>query len=238
MIYKKQQISPVSSRDLAQGLVALPRLPRRDSEWKRKSQLGEIPGAWTDWWQRPPLSKDLLSAPHSLGLPALPPWLCHCRHCCATAIITMPLPSSPCHHHPCCATTIIPPATTIIAVPSPSSPCHCCHCCATTVVPVPPPPLPAGDWALAKSAGKGGWLRLPPVQTSIVGGGSILGTWQKLAEPRGVWVGGGCQQPARAWVVLLPVKPRGAHGSPGCRQHGSVILLLFLESWLPSSSPE
>lgn len=46
VIYKKQQISPVSVGDFAQGLVALPRLPRRDSEWKRKSRRGEIPDTW------------------------------------------------------------------------------------------------------------------------------------------------------------------------------------------------
>lgn len=44
--YEGQQISPGSIGDLAPGLVALPRLPWRDSEWKRENQLGEIPGAW------------------------------------------------------------------------------------------------------------------------------------------------------------------------------------------------
>lgn len=162
---------------------------------------------------------------------SLPSSWCHCRHGRATIVIAMPLSSLLCHSHH-------RRATIVITVPLSSSLCHYRHRCATAVILVPPPPLPAGDWALAASTGKAGWLWLPPMPTSIAGRGSILGTWQKAAEPRGAWVGGGCQHPAGAWVVPLLVQPRDAHGSPGCGQCGSVILLSFLESRLLSSSPE
>lgn len=46
VLYEGQQISPGSVGDLAPGLTALPRLPWRDSEWKRENHPGEIPGAW------------------------------------------------------------------------------------------------------------------------------------------------------------------------------------------------
>lgn len=137
VIYKKQQISPVSVGDLAQGLAALPHLQWRDSEWKRKSWHGEIPGAWRGRRQHPPLSKDLLSAPCGLSLLALLPQLCQCHHHRTTAVIAVPPPSSLCHRCHCHATAIIavPPlsllchhhhhrATAVIAVPPLSSPCH------------------------------------------------------------------------------------------------------------------
>lgn len=270
MIYKKRQISPISVGDLAQGLAVLPCLPRPDSEWKQKSWRGEIPGVWRGRRQRLLLSKDLLSAPRSLGVPAPPPWPCRCRQRRAAAVIAVPPPSLPWHRRHRSATTLMTVpllslrAIAVIAMPLPSSPCHHRRCCATAVIPLQPSllchhhhhdataviavqPLSSlchhclcqqgtGHWPNPLGrVGSSGSLPCKPALQVVA---AFWGPSRNRLSPGGIWVGSECQHTAGAQAVPVPVKARGTHGSPRCGQRGSVISLLFLESWLPSSFPQ
>lgn len=118
---------------------------------------------------------------------------------CATTVTPTPLPSSPGHYRHCCATAVItmPPVTTFITVPLLSLLCHGHHHHATAVIAVPP--LSSPCHCRLCQPGTGYW----PNPLGRVGGSGFLLCKPALQALAGFWGPGrnGLSPGVSGWAV-------------------------------------